>query len=440
MSDKPAVSKGHAIARALLKIEAVRLRPQEPFQWSSGLYAPIYCDNRLTLAYPEIRSMIADGFAAALREEEWRPDAIAGTATAGIPHAALLSERVGLPMAYVRSRPKAHGRGRQIEGRIDEGQRVVLVEDLISTGGSALEAVEALREHGAVVCGVLAIFSYGFSLSASAFADADCTLRTLTSLDDLLAVAQEGGLDSDDLRLLSEWRGDPDGWSREHAPEDAATEGAAADGAADDRAGGYIASERPAADEDDRDAPRDRVAIPGDADLEEQRRSARVRHAVEASKEPPEFVLGRTLMAQEKTLAVAESCTGGAVVDRLTDISGASSYVRGGVVAYSNGIKTGQLGVDADALETEGAVSETVALQMARGARERLGADIGISTTGIAGPTGGTADKPVGTVWIGVDDGVTSVAKKFQFGQERIENKEATVQACFDMLMEMLQH
>lgn len=202
------------LAEALLDIGAVALAPDDPFTWTSGLRAPIYCDNRLTLAHPEVRRLITDGFAACVAEQQLHPDVVAGTATAGIPHAAWLADRLDLPMAYVRSKPKTHGRGNQIEGQVEGGQRVVLVEDLISTGGSALEAVGALRDAGAEVVAVLAIFSYGFPRAAAGFAEADVPLHVLTSFDALLAAAQEHGyLTSEALAQLHAWQHDPQAWS-----------------------------------------------------------------------------------------------------------------------------------------------------------------------------------------------------------------------------------
>ena len=149
----------HDIAAKLLQIGAVALQPNEPFTWSSGLKSPIYCDNRLTLAYPDVRRTIADGLAELIRTHFPKADLIAGTATAGIPHAAWVSERLELPMCYVRSQAKAHGKGKQIEGQAEPGQRVVVIEDLISTGGSSLAAVRALKEAGCEVLGVAAIFA-----------------------------------------------------------------------------------------------------------------------------------------------------------------------------------------------------------------------------------------------------------------------------------------
>lgn len=182
-----------AIAAELLRIGAVLIRPDEPFTWASGIESPVYTDNRLTLGYPELRRSLSHAFADLLRAHAIWPDVIAGTATAGIPHAAWLADRLDLPMVYVRSKPKAHGRGNQIEGPLAEGQQVVLVEDLVSTGGSSLEAVEALRAAGASVAAVVAVFSYNLARARQAFADADVRLLTVTDFDALVAEARTRG-------------------------------------------------------------------------------------------------------------------------------------------------------------------------------------------------------------------------------------------------------
>lgn len=207
------------VARELLDIEAVSLQPDEPFTWSSGLVSPIYCDNRRTLSHPPVRRAIADGFTDLVRSQGLMPVTIAGTATAGIPHAAWLAERLDAPMVYVRSRAKGHGQGQRIEGA-DLGTQndVVIVEDLISTGGSALDAVSAVRETGATVRGVLAIFSYGFDRAATAFEDADVPLSVLTNFHVLLEVARaEGRLSDAGRAVLDAWRSNPEAWSREHS-------------------------------------------------------------------------------------------------------------------------------------------------------------------------------------------------------------------------------
>lgn len=205
------------VARDLLTIDAVRFSPSEPFTWSSGLRAPIYCDNRLTLGHPPVRHRITSGFASLITQDELRPELIAGTATAGIPYAAWLAETLDLPMAYVRSGAKEHGRGRRIEGHVASGQRVVLVEDLVSTGGSAASAAQALQEAGGEVQAVLAIFSYGLEAATERFSDAPFPLRTLTDFPTLLDVAAETGtLNETARRTLQQWQADPEAWSKEH--------------------------------------------------------------------------------------------------------------------------------------------------------------------------------------------------------------------------------
>ena len=213
-----ASDRARSVARALLEIDAVSLRPHDPFTWSSGLIAPIYCDNRRTLAVPSVRTTIADGFADVMREADGESVTIAGTATAGIPHAAWLADRLDAPMAYVRSAAKEHGQGRRIEGaRLGPDDEVVVVEDLISTGGSALEAVSAVRETGATVRAVLAIFSYGLDAAASAFEAADVEAHVLTTFPVLLDVAhRQHDLSAEARALLDDWRADPEAWSREH--------------------------------------------------------------------------------------------------------------------------------------------------------------------------------------------------------------------------------
>lgn len=201
------------VAEGLLRIGAVALRPSDPFTWASGRLSPIYCDNRLTLAHPELRSTLAEALAE--RARALSPDVLAGTATAGIPHAALAADRLGLPMAYVRSAPKGHGKGNQIEGRIESGQRVVVIEDLISTGGSSLAAVEAVQRAGAEVPAVLALFTYGLDEAAARFAAAGVALEVLCDLGTLLQVAEHtGALDAEAVASLRGWRADPAAWSR----------------------------------------------------------------------------------------------------------------------------------------------------------------------------------------------------------------------------------
>ena len=201
------------VAAGLLEAGAVRLSPRSPFTWASGLKAPIYCDNRQLLGFPDLRS----GIKAALCERAAlaHPTLIAGTSTAGIPWAAMVADQLGLPMAYVRPEPKNHGMGRQVEGPSGAGHRVVLIEDLISTGGSSIRCVEALRQEGAEVLEVLALFSYGLPRAEAAFQAAAVPLAVLATFDDLAARAgSQGILDPADLASLAEWRADTAAWSR----------------------------------------------------------------------------------------------------------------------------------------------------------------------------------------------------------------------------------
>ncbi|WP_263786562.1 orotate phosphoribosyltransferase [Salinibacter grassmerensis] len=210
--------RARALADTLLNIEAVFLRPRDPFTWSSGLAAPIYCDNRQTLAHPSVRERIANGFTEIVRDHDWTSPTVAGTATAGIPHAAWLADRIDAPMAYIRSSAKGHGQGRRIEGaQPGAGDTVIVVEDLISTGRSVLDAVAAVRETGATVPAVLAIFSYGLDAAATAFREAGVPCHVLTTFPVLLDVAhRQHALSEDAQALLNDWRADPDAWSQEH--------------------------------------------------------------------------------------------------------------------------------------------------------------------------------------------------------------------------------
>ncbi len=203
--------KSQAIAKALLDIKAVSVvDKQHLFTWASGIKSPIYCDNRLTMSYPEVRSLIADSFVEQIKQHYPDVQVIAGTATAGIPHAAWVAERLEMPMVYVRGSAKQHGKGNQIEGRLQAGQRVVLIEDLISTGGSSLAAAEALQQAGADVLAVIAIFSYNFKEAEQRFADANVIYGSLTDYRTLLPVAVDAGYISDqDAAELANWRLDP---------------------------------------------------------------------------------------------------------------------------------------------------------------------------------------------------------------------------------------
>lgn len=204
------------IAEFLLQIKAVKLQPKNPFTWASGWNSPIYCDNRVTLSYPSIRTYIRQGYAEAILKEFGKPDLIAGVATGGIAQGALVAQELGIPFVYVRSTSKGHGLGNQIEGHFEKGQRVVVIEDLISTGGSSLVAVNALREAGCEVKGLVAIFTYGFDLAIRNFADADCPFLTLTDYDLLIEQAlKENYISAADVESLKEWKKDPSSWKSE---------------------------------------------------------------------------------------------------------------------------------------------------------------------------------------------------------------------------------
>lgn len=201
------------VARKLLQIKAIKLSPQKPFTWASGILSPIYCDNRLVLSHPDARDLVIKGF---VEESKKYPkiDAIAGVATAGIPHGALLADRLGLPFAYVRSKAKAHGRQNKIEGQLTKGAKVLVVEDLISTGGSSLQAVDALLDYGVEVEAVVSIFTYELQKASDAFAEAKCTLSSLSSYSVLLEEAKKQGyIDTEELALLKQWRSAPAEWS-----------------------------------------------------------------------------------------------------------------------------------------------------------------------------------------------------------------------------------
>ncbi|KXG78656.1 orotate phosphoribosyltransferase [Thermotalea metallivorans] len=199
------------IAKKLLEIEAVTLRNTDNlFTWASGIKSPIYCDNRLTMGYPAIREMIAEGFADLIRTYYPEADLLVGTATAGIPHAAWTAQKMNLPMAYVRSSAKGHGKGNQIEGKVEKGQKAVVIEDLLSTGGSSMKTVQALREAGIGVLGVVAIFTYGFPQAEEAFQREKISYHTLTSYQVLLPIAVEMGfVQEQELALLEKWSKNP---------------------------------------------------------------------------------------------------------------------------------------------------------------------------------------------------------------------------------------
>ena len=203
------------IAEQLLQIKAIKLEPTNHFTWASGWHSPIYCDNRKTLSYPAVRSFIRDSFLQKIEENSFDFDVIAGVATGAIAQGVLIAQSLGKPYVYVRPKPKEHGLGNQIEGFVEKGKKVLVIEDLVSTGGSSLSAVEALREHGCEVVGMLAIFTYGFEKAAKSFAQANLNLITLSNYQALLEIASETGfIDSNDIKLLEEWRKDPAKWKK----------------------------------------------------------------------------------------------------------------------------------------------------------------------------------------------------------------------------------
>ena len=198
------------IARDLLKIKAVFFRPDEPFTWASGIKSPVYCDNRLTLTAPEVRLDVETGLSELVREYYPEAEVLMGTSTAGIAHAAITAHLMGLPMGYVRSGAKDHGRKNQIEGRLEPGQKVVVIEDLISTGGSVLEVVNVLREAGAEVLGVASIFTYGMQKGLDRLAAAEVTNHSLTNFDVIARVAaEEGYIRPEDVKRLLAFRDNP---------------------------------------------------------------------------------------------------------------------------------------------------------------------------------------------------------------------------------------
>lgn len=202
------------IAKDLLKIQAVKLSPNEPFTWASGIKSPIYCDNRLTISYPKIRTAIAKGIAELISEKYPKVEVIAGTATAGIPHAAWIAAELDLPLVYVRSKPKDHGRSKQIEGVLHPGAKTVVIDDLLSTGGSVLKAVKAAQNEGADVLGVGAIFSYQLQAIVDNFRQADLSYFTLTNYSELLEAAVETNyISTTERAALEKWRHDPENWS-----------------------------------------------------------------------------------------------------------------------------------------------------------------------------------------------------------------------------------
>lgn len=205
------------IAEILLKAHAVSLNPKSPFTYASGIKSPIYCDNRSLIGLPEERNAVISGFLKLITEKNYNCDVVAGTATAGIPWAAWIADRLGKPMIYVRSSAKEHGKGNQIEGQLSKGDRVLLIEDLISTGGSSVAAVRAIQESGNPVIGCVAIFTYQMKKAEQAFAEVNVTPETLSDFSTLVQVACDLKLMADDQKqIVLEWNKDPQGWGKKY--------------------------------------------------------------------------------------------------------------------------------------------------------------------------------------------------------------------------------
>ena len=203
------------VAESLLKIKAIKLQPSEPFTWASGWKSPIYCDNRKTLSFPEIRTLVRDEFVKTVKAKHPQAEVIAGVATGAIAQGALVAQDLGLPFIYVRSSPKDHGLGNLIEGDLKAGQKVVVIEDLISTGGSSLKAAEAVRAAGAEVLGMVAIFTYGFPVSENAFKEHKVELTTLSNYNAMIETAVATGyVKEEQVETLKEWRKSPDTWGK----------------------------------------------------------------------------------------------------------------------------------------------------------------------------------------------------------------------------------
>ncbi|WP_438977080.1 orotate phosphoribosyltransferase [Polaribacter sp.] len=202
-------------AELLLQVKAIKLSPSKPFQWASGWKSPIYCDNRVTLSYPSVRIFLKEEIAKIVELEYGKPDVIAGVATGAIAIGILVAQELGVPFVYVRPEPKKHGRKNQIEGYLESGQNVVVIEDLISTGKSSLNAVDALKEEGAVVKGMVAIFSYGFEIASNNFKEKNISLKTLSNYENLLEQALDSNYISDkELVTLQSWRSNPSEWNQ----------------------------------------------------------------------------------------------------------------------------------------------------------------------------------------------------------------------------------
>ncbi len=205
----------HKVAEFLLQIKAIKLQPEQPFTWASGWKSPIYCDNRKTLSYPQIRTYIRQQYVNVINEQFGKPDVIAGVATGGIAQGALIAQDMGLPFVYVRSEAKKHGLTNMVEGVVEKDQSVVVIEDLISTGGSSIKAVDALREKGCNVKGMVAIFTYGFDEATENMKKANCTLTTLCDYNTLIEVAlKHKYINEADLESLKQWRESPSTWKQ----------------------------------------------------------------------------------------------------------------------------------------------------------------------------------------------------------------------------------
>jgi orotate phosphoribosyltransferase len=204
-----------AVASMLLQVQAIKLNTEKPFTWSSGWKSPIYCDNRLALSYPDVRKAIKEGLTQVIRENFFTAEAIAGVATAGIPQGALVADALNLPFLYVRPKPKDHGMENLIEGKVTQGQQVVVIEDLVSTGGSSLKAAQALKDAGFNVLGMVSIFNYGFDIATRNFYEANISLISLSDYSHLLSYAlQENYITEAELTSLKAWRVDPANWRK----------------------------------------------------------------------------------------------------------------------------------------------------------------------------------------------------------------------------------
>jgi orotate phosphoribosyltransferase/orotidine-5'-phosphate decarboxylase len=207
------MDRAKKVAKVLLDTEAVRLNVKEPFTYVSGIKSPIYCDNRKVIGYPQGRKIVVEGFIELLEKKDY--DVVAGTATAGIPWAAFIAEKLDMPMSYIRSKKKEHGAGKQIEGADLQGKKVIVIEDLISTGGSSIKAVEAAKEAGASHVEVLAIFSYEFEKAAKSFEEADCHWETISSFSTLIELAEdEKYLNSEEAEIALKWNKNPSEWGK----------------------------------------------------------------------------------------------------------------------------------------------------------------------------------------------------------------------------------